>query len=388
MRTITPPIPIESGAVVENPPARACWAVAGNPNAGKSTLFNRLTGLRQQIANYPGVTVEKREGVLRGDPAHHIRLLDLPGAYSLSARSPDEQIPRDVLLGRQPGTPRPSGVIVVVDAANLERNLYLTSQLLELGQRVVIACNMSDRADAAGVPVDADALSRELHVPVIPTAAHVGRGVDHVRQAVCSGDAPQPPARQWRLPPPMERIVSELARDLADAGLAPPESADGAALLWLTDGADPQSGGDASDSVPPDVRPLVDAALQELAADGFDDPAGAIVEARCEWIADVAGRVVRRRADAGRRVAMTDRIDRILAHRIWGLPIFAGIMLLMFWSIFFWAEPIMRGIEFGQGRLQGLVRAAMAAGPLRDLLADGVIGGVGAVLVFFPQICI
>src|SRR5262245_38734727 len=151
-------------------------AVVGNPNCGKTTLFNALTGLRQKVGNYPGVTVEKREGVLTGEPT--IRLLDLPGTYSLSTRSLDEQISRDALMGRLPNLPRPDAVLIVVDATNLERNLYLATQVLELGLPAVIACNVMDLLAEAGHTLDVERLSGMLGVAVVPTVAHRGEGID------------------------------------------------------------------------------------------------------------------------------------------------------------------------------------------------------------------
>lgn len=360
-------------------------AVAGNPNSGKTTLFNALTGLRQKVANYPGVTVEKREGTLRG--YGDVTLLDLPGAYSLSVQSPDERIPRDVLLGRMADTPRPDGVTIVVDASNLGRNLYFATQIIELGLPSLIALNMTDRAASGGTPVDAAALARGLGVPVVSTVGHQTRGVDELAQAIAAMDRARPPQRHWRLPPAVEGVVQRMADSLADQGVAPRDACDGLALLLLTDhrGAASQDG---EDVWPAAVEGLRASAITELSRLGIDDVSELIVDARYTVINDLVDRVAPRGVAAGRAAALSDRIDRIVTHRIGGWIVFVAIMVAMFLAIFLWAEPLMGAIETGQGWLQGVVRAALPEGALRDLLADGLIGGVGSVVVFLPQICL
>lgn len=359
-------------------------AVAGNPNSGKTTLFNALTGLRQKVANYPGVTVEKREGVLRGHSG--VTLLDLPGAYSLSVQSPDERIPRDVLLGRMADTPRPDGVTIVVDASNLGRNLYFATQVIELGLPSLIALNMTDRAASGGTPVDVAALARELSVPVVATVGHQTHGVDELARAIASMDPSPPPRRRWRLQPAVEEVVRRLAESLAHHRVAPPEACDGLALLLLTDhrGAASQDGEDAWPAAVEDLRAAAVADLRRL---GIDEVSDLIVDARYTWINELVDRVAPRGVRAGRAAALSDRIDRIVTHRVGGWIVFVGIMVAMFLSIFLWAEPLMGAIETGQGWLQGVVRATLPEGALRDLLADGLIGGVGSVVVFLPQIC-
>src|SRR5215470_2630848 len=161
--------------------------LTGNPNCGKTTLFNALTGLRAKVGNYAGVTVERKEGRLLGVPAAlNTRALDLPGSYSLSPQSLDEQISRDVLLNRLPELPAPALIVVVVDASNLQRNLYYATQVIELGHRTLIALNMIDVAQSNGHAIDAEKLSRELGVPVLPIVASTGQGVDALRQTIIS----------------------------------------------------------------------------------------------------------------------------------------------------------------------------------------------------------
>src|SRR5438094_4035553 len=175
-------------------------ALAGNPNSGKTTLFNALTGLHQKVANYPGVTVDKKEGSLRLE-GHGIQVLDLPGAYSLAARSPDEAVARDILLNRRADTPPPDLVLAVVDASNLERNLYLALQIADLGVPVIIVLNMMDVADRHGLQIDPAALSREIGLPVVPAVASQNRGLPELHRLLRAGVPAAPPPRRGPLSP-------------------------------------------------------------------------------------------------------------------------------------------------------------------------------------------
>lgn len=374
-----------------SPPVIRRVAVAGNPNCGKTTLFNALTGLRHKVGNYPGVTVERREGSMVG---LGITLLDLPGTYSLSARSPDEMLARDVILGRCKGERRPDAVLIVVDAAHLERHLYLASQIVDLGVAVVIACNMMDVAKGRGVRVNCDELSKQLGVPVIGTVASRGQGVDEVRRALVASGQSSSSARAWRFPENLERCVASLSDVMRESGAVPPETANGAAILWLSDYL-------SGDSEPRAMADRFLAGLGDEFATAMRTAAGslegvghegeALVESRYKWIADVVARVVRplSETDSTDRVhSGSDRIDRVLTHRVFGPIAFAAIMFVLFLSIFSWAEPLMGMIESGQTALATWVGTSMSEGPLRSLLTDGVINGVGSVVVFFPQICI
>ena len=367
-------------------------AVAGNPNSGKTTLFNCLTGLRHKVGNYPGVTVEHREGRLNGQPG--VVLVDLPGTYSLAARSADERVARDVLLNWLPGADPIDGVLVVVDASNLERNLYLATQILDLNLPAIVVCNMMDVAASTGQRVDVARLSRELDVPVVATVARRGDGIEAVRVAIgecharIQADDSYTEARRprvWRASDPIEHAISRLASDLSRAGAARPGTAEGAALLLLAQGS--------PDGAPSDgVLPARVADQLRVVADGFGvreaaDRAARLIAARYEWVAGVAERVVQRDS-AATGESLSDRIDRIATHRLAGPLVFAVIMLAMFLSIFIAAEPLMNAIDSGIGWFSGLVAAGLGPGMLTDLLVDGVVGGVGAVVVFFPQICL
>jgi ferrous iron transport protein B len=291
-------------------------ALAGNPNCGKTALFNRLTGSRQKVANYAGVTVERKEGRFVTPAGHAVRVLDLPGAYSLDARSPDERITHDVLHGLAQGESRPDLVVCVVDATNLRRHLRFVLEVKRLGIPMVVAANMVDLATRRGLAIDGAALSRELGVPVIPTVAVEAGGADDLCLAIDRDPA-------WRTgmkrkPPPEHTRVSdvfadhdEVARILAAAGQVPPA----------------------------------------------EDRA-------------------------------TDRIDRAVLHPVAGPAILAMLLFLVFQAVFAWAEAPMAWIESATAATGEALGPLLPEGLLRSLLVDGIVAGVGGVIVFLPQILI
>ena len=365
------------------PPKLRRIALAGNPNAGKTTLFNALTGMRQKVGNYPGVTVEKKEGRANLVNGAQATILDLPGTYSLTPKSPDEEVARDVLLGLRSDTPAPDAVLIVVDASNLERNLYLATQILELGLPCAIALNMTDVAAAAGKSVDAGQLAHDLGCPVFPVVAVRGEGLDALR-AELAGDLPIPNPPALDLPPALEAARTRLAAEIetGSANYDDPKVTSGArgVALRLLCGNAPQS----------DVRrvygPLVERVLEQTRAQNKVRSAhesgpryrmlGAVVQNALE--------------QSGRELSQdfTDRADAILTHKIWGIAAFAAIVLLVFVSIFSFADLPMRGLEGLTVGAQNFLSSHLPAGPLRDLLVDGVVAGVGAVIVFLPQILI
>ncbi len=351
-------------------------AFVGNPNTGKTTLFNALTGLHQHVGNYPGVTVEVKKGRLRF-PGAPIDLIDLPGTYSLAPRSPDEMVAVELILGQKAGEPRPDLIVAIVDASNLERNLYLMTQVLEAQVPVILALNMIDVATGQGLKIDAEKLSANLGVPVVPIQANHGKGIPELHQAIRKAlDAPhacQPPA----FPAAFEKEVVELER------LAPNEPTFLVRRLLLDVGGQAESTLAARHGVA--LKDAVVAARSRLAQAGCTVPA---IEARTRyaWIRAAVTPCVQRPAQ--RLVTWTDTLDRFLTHKIWGTLIFLGVMFLVFQSIFTWAGPLMDAIKAGQNVLAELVQGAMEPGPLRSLLVSGVIKGVGSVVVFLPQIVI
>ena len=353
-------------------------AIAGNPNCGKSTIFNALTGLRQKVGNYPGVTVEKKTGRFFGSHGEPMELLDLPGSYSLQVRSPDEAVARDVLLGRLPGTHRPDVIICVVDASNLERNLYLVAQMLELHIPVVVALNMVDVAEKNGVVIDLMALREKLGVPVIPTVGTKGVGFIELRQAVSRSPLPPPPVCA-QMPIVLERETMALAKQLPVA----PEVARGEALLLLT------LHDEALDALAHHDRSIIDAtraAQQRLTASGID-PLSAPIDARYAWIGQVCAAALHK-GGAHDATSVSDRLDGWLTHRIWGWVAFLAMMTLMFLCIFTVAQVPMDWLDAICTGFANWVAAHLPESDLRSLLTDGVIAGVGRVVVFLPQILI
>ncbi|HEX5176378.1 MAG TPA: ferrous iron transport protein B [Chthoniobacteraceae bacterium] len=352
-------------------------AIAGNPNSGKSTIFNALTGLRQKVGNYPGVTVERKEGSFFGSHGEPMTLLDLPGSYSLQIRSPDEAVARDVLLGRIASIPRPEVIIAVVDASNLERNLYLVAQLLELQLPVIVALNMIDMAEAAGVFIDVHALRELLGVPVVPMVATRGSGVIELKQALSQMTLARPKTRA-PMPEPVELAVAALAEKLS----VPREVAFAEALLLLT------LHDRALEELAENDRHTVEAtiAAQHHVRDAGIDPVSAPVEARYEWLQTICATAV---AKAGHdKLSVSDRLDTLLTHRFWGWLVFLGAMTLMFVSIFWVAQKPMEWIDNFFGDLSGWVGKVMPPSDVQSLVSDGVIAGVGGVVIFLPQILI
>ncbi len=305
-------------------------ALAGNPNAGKTTLFNALTGMRQKVANYPGVTVERKEGFWRLDGRKkNLHLIDIPGLYSLDATSLDEQIARDVLTGKVAGLEKPDVVIAVVDATNLERNLYLVTQLLEYKIPVVVALTMIDAAEKQSIEIDTKKLAALLQVPVVSINAKQKIGLGKLAEVVLKAvETEQIPHPAWLSEADFEDEIH----------------------LSLTDDAKVN-------------RPIF---------------------ARYNFISDVYQETVKPKDTQERSIS--EKIDRVLTHKFFGLVILIGILLLVFQTIFSWASLPMDLLDQGFGALGNFLRAQMSEGILTDLLVDGVIAGVGGVLVFLPQI--
>lgn len=356
-------------------------ALLGNPNTGKSTLFGALAGVRQRVGNYPGVTVEKKIGRVQID-GKNFQLVDLPGTYSLAPRSPDEMVAVDVLLGRQADVPPPDAILCIVDASNLERNLYLVSQVLELRRPTVLALNMVDVAKERHLELDVDRLRRQLGVPIVELQAHRRVGIAELKQQLADAVHQVPPAIESPFPETFCNEVAKLNDEIRANGNTD-------VPLYLVERLLLDVGGYLEQSKLPGVNAQtmshVVAARQRLGEAGLPIPA---VEAmsRYQWVAQVLEGVVKRPVQ--RPVTLSDRLDTILTHKIWGTAIFIVLMAVVFQSIFTWAVPAMDAIDGTVGAIGEFVNNSMPAGALRSLLVDGVIGGVGGVLVFLPQILI
>ena len=354
-------------------------ALAGNPNSGKTTLFNALTGARQQVGNYPGVTVEQKEGVCRRGGAE-IRVVDLPGTYSLTAYSQEERVARNYIIEEKPDL-----VVDVVDASNLERNLYLAVQLMELGVPVVLAFNMSDVAKARGLEFDLAEMSRLLRMPIVPTEGHRGKGLDELvaaaHQAAASAAGYRPAEIHYGadVEQVLAQITARLEGQLPRAGA---RERRWTAVKLLENDAEVQAGVASGE-----VHALVQAEQARLAALLGDTPEMLIADGRYGFISGVCQKTVRSTVEA--RHTVSDRIDEIVIHRFWGLPIFLGLMYAVFWLTFTAGTPPMDWIDGLFGWLGKTVAGFWPEGSeslLQSLLVDGVIAGVGGVLIFLPNI--
>jgi len=372
-------------------------AVAGNPNSGKTTIFNNLTGARQRVGNYPGVTVEWKKGThRRGDIK--LDLIDLPGTYSLTAFSEEELVARDYLLNSSPDV-----VVNVVDASNLERNLFLTTELLEIGCPLVLVLNMTDVARDRGLGIDIARLAEKLGVPVVPAIGNKGVGMDEVVEAVM-----QVAVSQASLPGPAG-LCRESGPGLAS--LAAVEKRGGPARVHYGSEVEkvireiehilPESdsrrwqavklvAGDdkvIDQMVAPGAREAVTGLAARFADSSIDEPDILLARLRYEFISGICQGVLR--APASDLITTSDRIDRIAMHPVWGVPIFLTLMYMVFTLTFSLGNPLMDLIDIGFGKLSGLVSGLWTLGstsPLRSLIVDGIIGGVGGVIVFLPNI--
>lgn len=354
-------------------------AVVGNPNSGKTTVFNLLTGLRQKVANYPGVTVEKKVGECWSLHGKRMRLIDLPGAYSLHARSPDEAVLRDVLLGRRDDTPRPDRVVCILDASNLERNLYLATQVLELGLPTVLVLNMIDVADAKQWKIDAGRLEERLGIPVVVMQAKTGHGLTELKIALSREVLPPPKWHSAPLPEAVRDAVQRSRDELAAIGAVHGRATLLEPLYLLSD-HDPTHYG----IEPEHLRRLRECrARLDAEFPGWEDQ---LVADRYAEIEKLGTEVLQRPEREVESVTM--KLDRVLLHPVWGGVSLLGVLAFLFYLIFKVAEGPMGWIEAFFGALGGWVEGVMPAGDLRDLIVDGAIQGVSGVVVFLPQIVI
>ena len=353
-------------------------AIAGNPNAGKSTVFNLLTGLRQKVGNYSGVTVERKSGRLVSN--QDIEIIDLPGTYSLNPKSQDEQIAYDVITHRLSEEPPPDLIVCVVNATNLERNLYLATQILDLGVPTVLVLNMMDEVEASGKVIDVKLLSEILETPVVPMVATRRQGLQELESAI-AGPIPNPGRTRWRLDEEVLSVVNPLAERLSDIDPALSSQRRFAECLRVLNSDRLLAYW--KDAHPGFYRAVLDA--RKTLTDKNIAYSQAEVTGRYTWLGRVARRITKTREAAEAR-KFTDRLDSILLHRVWGPTFFFVLLLLVFQAIFSWATPLMDLIETGIFHLASLTRQVLPEGFIADLVVDGVIAGVGNVVIFLPQI--
>lgn len=359
-------------------------ALAGNPNSGKTTLFNAFTGARQHVGNYPGITVEKKEGLYTyGD--HRFRLVDLPGTYSLTAYSPEEVVTREFLVNE-----KPVAVIDIVDAANLERNLYLTVQFMELDIPVILALNMVDVAAKRGISIDTEKLSRLLGIPVVATVARRGEGREALAETALNllsgGVRPQTPAISYGAD--VDQALDEMAAAIEAAGfLTNAYPARWVALKYMENDEPIQTLGRKNDSRLSDELEARVSTLADHLRQTMDlSPNAIIADHRYGFIRSLLRQdvvTVQRDPD---RLFLSDRIDQVLIHRLAG-PL---IMLLVVWGLyqftFAYSEVPVGWLEALFGRLGEVAAAYLPDGLIRSLVVSGIIDGVGGVLGFVPLI--
>lgn len=361
-------------------------AVAGNPNTGKTSIFNRLTGRSARVGNYPGITVETQVGHMEidlGGAQQRIDVVDIPGCYSLSARSPEERIAIDSILGWN-GRPRPDVAVIVLDASQLVRNLYLVLQCIEFGVPCVLALNMID--ELGDNDIETERVSNAFGVPCVPTSARTGLGIDELKQAIglaLNRVSSQPrtkesiPSLAVPYPQPLVACATQTGKQFpeqwprgrrAEQPIVP-------LALWAMTSLDEE---DELEDVPPAVRQVVERSRREYAGDLEAD----IIQTRYRFLDDQLeiGHVEKRDQHH------TRRLDRFLLHPVSGFASFLGIMLVVFQALFAWADPMIGWVETAFNLLGRGISSILPASLFRDLIVEGLIGGVGNVLVFLPQI--
>ena len=356
------------------------FALAGNQNSGKTTLFNRLTGSNQHVGNFPGVTVEKKEGTVKKHP--EALVVDLPGIYSLSPYTSEEIVTRDFVLNEHP-----AGIINIVDATNIERNLYLSLQLMELEVPMVIALNMMDEVRASGNSINIPQLSQELGVPVVPISAGKNEGIDELIETALRA------ARENRKPLKYDFCDGEVHKAIHAIAHIVTDQAEEAGLplrfaaTKLVEGDEPTL---AKLHLDEDQVHIIGHIVEEMEYELATDRDAAFADMRYSFIEKTCALCVTRHQETREQVR-SEKIDRVLTSKIWGIPIFIGIMLLIFWITFtLLGEPLQNLMDQGIGLVQNAVGSLMERAQISDwlqrLVIDGIFAGVGSVLSFLPII--
>lgn len=351
-------------------PRRQKVALVGNPNSGKSSLFNQLTGLKQKIGNFPGVTVEKRIGIASLPDGASMEIMDLPGTYSIYPRSLDERIVAEILLNHH-GTTTPDKVVVIADATNLKRGLLLLTQIIDIGLPTILALNMMDLVARAGISYDFKALSKKLGVPVVPINARVGIGLDELKKMV-AGPVPVPAKSIFTIWDEVKVPVNELREKLqVDNDYEAYQFLEQPRSLHFLSKKDQQ--------VVDDVR-----THYHFSPGKFQ---GAETIQRYGFIQDLLNEVTLKQTDFSWK-NYSRKIDKVLTHKVWGYALFLGLLFLIFQAIFAWATVPMDMIDVLFSDLSRYLHSMLPDGPLTSLLADGIIPGIGGIIIFVPQIAI
>lgn len=356
-------------------------ALVGNPNTGKSTLFNALTGLKQKIANYPGITVEKKIGYATIG-GKKFRIADLPGTYSLNPKQIDERITYDVLAGKYKHEPEPDLVIVMADASNLDRNLYLASQIMDLEIPMIVALSMIDVAEDRGIRVNADDMSKKLGVPVILLISKEASDIQKLRDYISTHTVAAPEPLRWKPGKPLYKAVQIIINDWIKP------HTDLSERIWTIE-ALRLIGDDQAINLVPEIekqhklREIVQKARKVLEDSGKNYAAEEVLK-RYEFIETCTAGAVSKSVDD--KITLSDRIDEYVTHKVFGPIIFGLVLLLMFQSVFSWADPFMNLIDLFFIEMGNWISGTLPPGILNDLLVEGVLAGLGGVVIFLPQI--
>lgn len=364
-------------------PKEIIVGLVGNPNCGKTTIFNALTGAHQKVANWSGVTVEKREGRLRRGE-HRMRIIDLPGTYSLSSFSIEEIITRNFIIEEQPDV-----IINVVDAGNLDRNLYLTTQLITMRAPVVLALNMFDEAQAKGLSIDTEKLGTLLGMPVVRTVGTHSVGIGELIEAVIEV-AGRKTSRSRHLHIPFGEDIEREIKRVQQAIWKEDSIGRRYSTRWLAvrliEGDEDIEGKLSEYPNAGEILAQAKKSRSELEAIFHDDMETVVSERRYGFIAGALHESVRR--TPLKRVDLSERIDMVITNRFLGFPLLFLFLWALFHLTFSLGEYPKSHIEAGVGQLGSLVQAYLPAGPVKDLIVNGIIGGVGGVIVFLPNILI
>lgn len=351
-------------------PGRQKVALVGNPNSGKSSLFNQLTGLRQKIGNFPGVTVEKRSGITTLPDGTTLEVIDLPGIYSIYPRSLDEQIVAEVLLNHQAPT-TPDKIVVIADATNLKRGMLLLSQVMDLGLPTILALNMMDLVAKAGISYDIKALSRTLGIPVVPVNARMGIGLDELKKVIGA------PVKS--ISKPVFKIWEQTLAPVAELRQTLGVDNDYEAYQFLEQPRSLKFLPEKDQKIVEEVR-----TRHRFSPGKFQ---GAETIQRYGFIQDLLNEVTLKQTDFSWK-SYSRKIDRVLTHKVWGYALFFCLLFLIFQAIFAWATVPMDMIDILFADLSQYLHRWLPGGPLTSLLADGIVPGIGGIIIFVPQIAI